>query len=117
MRYWAEDLQRRPMLSAEATPDKLSGLLYGLSATDSIFCGLRLSGKKSFWSIMTKKNQSNTMLDQSSPGSTTDGRSIDSIYDVRDMWTNETMNTIKIPTQGTSIGTWNFRPHYAGGRN
>lgn len=62
---------------------------------------------------MWKKNQSNTILDQSRPGSTLAMHPIDSIQDARDKWVTRAANTIKLPTQSTTIRTWNFYALYA----
>lgn len=56
------------------------------------------------------------MPDRSGPGSTTTARPIDSLQDGRDKLATEVKNNIKLPTQGTTIGTWNVRTLHACGR-
>ena len=63
---------------------------------------------------MRKKD--NNMPDRSRPGSTTTARSIDSLQDGRDKCATGATNTIKLPTQGITIGTWNVRTLYAPGK-
>lgn len=53
------------------------------------------------------------MLDQSRPGSTMAMHPIDSIQDEHDKWATRAADTIKLPTQSTTIRTWNFYTVYA----
>ena len=65
---------------------------------------------------MRSKKHSNKMPDRSGPGSTTTARPIDSLQDGSDKCATGATTTIKLPTRGTTIGTWNVRTLYACGR-
>ncbi|XP_076438257.1 uncharacterized protein LOC143277357 [Babylonia areolata] len=64
---------------------------------------------------MRRKNQF-TKPDQPAPGITTTARPIDSLQGGSDKWATGVRNTIKLPTQCTTIGTWNVRTLYACGK-
>ena len=65
--------------------------------------------------IMSMKKRINTIPDRSRPGLPTTARPVGAIQDGRDKYATGA-NTIKLPSQATTIGTWNVRTLYACGR-
>jgi exonuclease III len=65
---------------------------------------------------MMNTRQQNTKPDRSGPGTTTTAHSTASFQGGCDKWATGAKTSIKLPTEGTTIGTWNVRTLHACGK-